>query len=44
MDLGATKGELALVIFVFALVYMSGLLPKLGARLGAFIASRRKGG
>jgi Sec-independent protein translocase protein TatA len=42
MDLGATKGELWLVAFVFVLVYAAGLLPRLGARLGRVIAGRRK--
>jgi hypothetical protein len=28
MLLGLTKGEIALVVFIFALIYMAGLLPK----------------
>jgi hypothetical protein len=32
--LGLTRGEIALVAFIFALVYLAGLLPKIAARLG----------
>jgi hypothetical protein len=31
--LGITRGEIALVAFIFALVYVSGLLPKIAARI-----------
>jgi hypothetical protein len=31
--LGLTRGEIALVAFIFALVYIAGLLPKIAARL-----------
>jgi hypothetical protein len=30
---GLTRGEIALIAFIFALVYSAGLLPKLAARL-----------
>ncbi|HWL84709.1 MAG TPA: hypothetical protein VNO21_02845 [Polyangiaceae bacterium] len=29
-----TRGEIALVLFIFALVYGAGLLPRLVSRLG----------
>jgi Sec-independent protein translocase protein TatA len=31
-----SRGEIALVVFVFALVWAAGALPRLGDRLGAF--------
>jgi hypothetical protein len=38
-----THGEAWLTLVVFALVYGGVLLPRLGERLGAFLASRRGG-
>jgi len=35
-----TRGEIGLVLFIFALVYAGVLLPPLGERLGAYFASR----
>jgi hypothetical protein len=31
---GLTRGELLLVVFIFGLIYVSGLLPKIAARFG----------
>jgi hypothetical protein len=31
---GMTRGEIALTLFIFALVYAAGLLPKIGDFLG----------
>jgi hypothetical protein len=42
MVLGMTRGEIGLVLFIFALVYASGLLKRAGDRLGAWM-SRRDG-
>ncbi len=39
-----TRGELALVIFLFALVWGAGWLPRWGERLGERFASRARGG
>ncbi len=36
-----THGELAMVLFLFALVWSAGLLPRLGESLGARFASNR---
>ncbi|MBX3207656.1 MAG: hypothetical protein KF764_21580 [Labilithrix sp.] len=33
MILGFTRGELLLVAFIFGLIYVAGLLPKIAARL-----------
>jgi hypothetical protein len=33
VTLGLTRGEILLVAFIFALVYVAGLLPKIAARL-----------
>lgn len=33
MLFGLTRGEILLIVFVFGLVYISGLLPKLVKRL-----------
>jgi hypothetical protein len=30
---GLTRGEILLVVFIFGLVYVAGLLPKIAARL-----------
>jgi hypothetical protein len=43
MELWATKGEIALVAFVFFLVYASGLLPRLGVMLGRALQPRQGG-
>jgi hypothetical protein len=42
MLFGMTRGELILVVFVFALVYFSLLIPKLGARIGRALAGKPK--
>jgi Sec-independent protein translocase protein TatA len=43
-----TRGELEMVLFLFALVWGAGLLPRLGEHLGATLhrraRSRRDGG
>jgi Sec-independent protein translocase protein TatA len=36
-----THGELAMVLFLFALVWGAGLLPRLGERLGSSFAKAR---
>ncbi|MGH7294624.1 MAG: hypothetical protein ACRELB_06820 [Polyangiaceae bacterium] len=36
-----TGGELAMVVFLFALTWGAGLLPRLGERLGARFAKGR---
>jgi Sec-independent protein translocase protein TatA len=36
-------GELTIVAFIFALVWGSGVLPRLGERIGARYAERRRG-
>jgi Sec-independent protein translocase protein TatA len=38
-----SRGELAIVAFIFFLVWGAGALPKLGARLGELVARRRAG-
>ncbi|HEY8039917.1 MAG TPA: hypothetical protein VIF15_09000 [Polyangiaceae bacterium] len=38
-----TGGELAMVLFLFALAWGAGLLPRLGERLGERLAKRRSG-
>jgi Sec-independent protein translocase protein TatA len=38
-----SRGELALVAFIFLLVWSAGALPKLGAHLGEILARRRAG-
>jgi len=43
MLFGMTRGEIGLVLFIFALVLGAGLLPKLGERAGAWLAKRRGG-
>ena len=35
-----TRGEVGLVVFIFALVYGAGLLPRLVTRLGDLLAER----
>jgi hypothetical protein len=39
--LGLTRGEAALALVVFALVYAGVVLPRLGERLGVFLAGRQ---
>jgi Sec-independent protein translocase protein TatA len=38
---GLTRGELAMVLFLFALIWGAGLLPRLGEHLGARLAASR---
>jgi Sec-independent protein translocase protein TatA len=38
-----TRGELAMVMFVFALVWGAGLLPRWGERVAARLARRARG-
>ena len=38
MVLGMTHGELALVIFIFGLVFVAALVPRAGAFLGRALA------
>ena len=38
---GLSPGEIEIVLFVFALVWGAGQLPKLGERLGGRLADRR---
>lgn len=33
MLFGLTRGEIGLTVFIFGLIYLSGLLPKVAARL-----------
>jgi Sec-independent protein translocase protein TatA len=40
---GMTSGEVALVAFLFALVWGAGWLPRLGERLGERFARRGRG-
>jgi Sec-independent protein translocase protein TatA len=40
-----SRGELVLVVFIFALVWSAGVLPRLGERLGSrFSANRQRNG
>jgi Sec-independent protein translocase protein TatA len=39
-----TGGEMAIVVFLFALAWGAGLLPRLGEKLGASLRARRGGG
>jgi hypothetical protein len=39
--LGLTRGELAMVAFIFALTWLSGVLPRVGERLGVRYARKR---
>ena len=36
-----TRSEIGMVVFIFVLVYVVGLLPRVAERLGALIAGRR---
>lgn len=38
-----TKGEIALVVFIFVLVYLAEYMPKAGARIGAWLDGRGRG-
>jgi hypothetical protein len=38
--MGLTRGEAVLSVVVFCLVYAGVVLPRLGERLGVFLASR----
>jgi hypothetical protein len=40
MIFGMTRGEIGLVVFLFALIYAGVIVPKVGARLGAYLGSR----
>jgi len=40
MILGMTHGELALVVFIFGLVYAAALVPRLGAFIGRRLAGK----
>jgi hypothetical protein len=42
--LGMTRGELGLVIFLFALIWGAGVLPGIGERLGARWGKKRERG
>lgn len=42
MVLDMTRGELGLVLFIFALVYAAGLLPKIANRLAAAFGKGKK--
>jgi Sec-independent protein translocase protein TatA len=37
---GLTRGEVALIVFLFALVWGAGVLPRIGERLGERFAKR----
>lgn len=41
MVFGMTRGEIALVVFIFALIWGAQLLPRLGERVGAWLAGAR---
>lgn len=43
MVFGMTRGEIALVLFIFALVLGAGILPRFGERVGAWMAKKRNG-
>jgi Sec-independent protein translocase protein TatA len=43
MMFGMTRGEIGLVLFIFALVYGATFLPRLGDALGDFLAKRLGG-
>jgi hypothetical protein len=42
MIFGMTMGEIGLTVFIFALVYCAGLLPRLADRLAALVVGRAK--
>jgi Sec-independent protein translocase protein TatA len=37
---GMTRGEIGLVLFIFALVLGANILPRLGERLGEWLSNR----
>jgi len=39
--LALTFGELAMVLFIFAIIWCSGVLPRLGERIGVRLARHR---
>ncbi len=41
MVLGMTHGELGLVLFIFGLVYAAHVVPKIGARVGDWLARKK---
>jgi Sec-independent protein translocase protein TatA len=41
MVFGMTRGEIGLTLFIFLLVLGSGILPRLGERVGAWLADRK---
>ncbi len=41
MIFGMTHGELGLVVFIFALVYGAQVVPKIGERVGTWMARKR---
>ncbi len=43
MIFGMTRGEIELVVFIFALIYGGLLLPKLGERIGVYLHARAAG-
>jgi Sec-independent protein translocase protein TatA len=43
MLLGMTRGDLVLVLFVFAFVWVAGRVPRFGERVGAWLGAKRKG-
>lgn len=42
MLFGMTRGEIGLAAFIFALIYLAGLLPRLGEQIGARLGRRQK--
>jgi Sec-independent protein translocase protein TatA len=40
----ASRGELLLVVFIFALVWGAGVLPRFGERLGLRMRARERAG
>jgi hypothetical protein len=36
-----TRGELAMVLFIFAIIWCSGALPRFGERMGVRLAKQR---
>ena len=44
MVFGMSGGEIAIVLFIFALVWGAGLLPRLGEYLGGHLAAKREPG
>jgi Sec-independent protein translocase protein TatA len=42
MIFGMTRGEIGLVLFIFALIYGAGLLPRVGEKLGAWLARTKE--